>query len=340
MILILSHESIDEPTNILIDWLSYYNANFIRLNGDDFSFTGTLKIDINNNKIQSNNGQTIVSEDINVVWYRRWMKPEFEKSFFEKYLKMNYSVDDVLLVEKYNKFLLRELSTYTNGIFSIFRKKLWIPKPDKARGNINKLDVLLKAKDIGLIIPETIVTSSKAEVIDFIKINKRIITKPIYEATAIRYKNTEIPMLTMEVTHKDIDEFPDIFFPSLFQKNIDKQFEIRTFIYRNEIYSMAMFSQNDKQTSIDFRNYNIEKPNRYVPFLLPRDIELKLLELLQELDLNTGSVDMIYDNNENYIFLEVNPVGQSAMVSTNCNYPFEKMIAKDLIELDNKDLLI
>ena len=94
---------------------------------------------------------------------------------------------------------------------------------------------------------------------------------------------------------------------------------------------MAIFSQNDKQTKVDFRNYNDNKPNRYVPYVLPKNIELKITQLMQKLDLNTGSVDLIKNHDGNYVFLEINPVGQFGMVSEPCNYYLEKIIAEYLI---------
>ena len=95
---------------------------------------------------------------------------------------------------------------------------------------------------------------------------------------------------------------------------------------------MAIFSQNDKQTKIDFRNYNDDRPNRYVPYLLPVSIEKKITKLMQKLNLTTGSVDLIKDIKGNYVFLEINPVGQFGMVSGPCNYYLEKRIAEFLIK--------
>lgn len=45
MILIISHDSIDEPTNDVIDWLNFYNADFLRINGDDFYLNKNFIID-------------------------------------------------------------------------------------------------------------------------------------------------------------------------------------------------------------------------------------------------------------------------------------------------------
>lgn len=46
---------------------------------------------------------------------------------------------------------------------------------------------------------------------------------------------------------------------------------------------MAIFSQNDDQTKVDFRNYNINKPNRNVPFMLPNELESKIKLLMNDI---------------------------------------------------------
>jgi D-alanine-D-alanine ligase-like ATP-grasp enzyme len=94
---------------------------------------------------------------------------------------------------------------------------------------------------------------------------------------------------------------------------------------------MAIFSQMDDKTNTDFRKYNIKKPNRNIPFQLPKSIEKKLWQFMQELELNTGSIDIVVDKSNNYYFLEVNPIGQFGMVSFPCNYLLEKKVAEHLI---------
>lgn len=91
---------------------------------------------------------------------------------------------------------------------------------------------------------------------------------------------------------------------------------------------MAIFSQQTDQTSVDFRKYSRETPNRVVPFKLPVEIESKLKKVMSILGLNTGSIDLIYTLDSKFVFLEVNPVGQFGMVSYPCNYQIEQKIAK------------
>ena len=141
---------------------------------------------------------------------------------------------------------------------------------------------------------------------------------------------------TSEFFTSDINKLPEDFKPTLFQELIEKKYEIRTFFLDGQLSSMCIFSQEDSKTNIDFRNYNFSKPNRRVPYSLPEEISIKLKDLFSLLDLNTGSVDLIKDKKGNYIFLEINSIGQFGMTSHPCNYSLEKQIAQHLINLDNE----
>ena len=70
-----------------------------------------------------------------------------------------------------------------------------------------------------------------------------------------------------------------------------------------------------------------------IPCILPDEIERKLHNLMEFIEFNTGSIDMIVTPANEYVFLEVNPVGQFAFVSDNCNYQLERKIANQLIQL-------
>lgn len=100
---------------------------------------------------------------------------------------------------------------------------------------------------------------------------------------------------------------------------------------------MAIFSQSDFQTEVDFRNYNYDYPNRTVPFKLPDALESKLNKLADFFGLTTGSFDIIKTTDNQYIFLEVNSDGQFGMVSYPCNYYLEKKVATELINLNRKN---
>ena len=58
---------------------------------------------------------------------------------------------------------------------------------------------------------------------------------------------------------------------------------------------------------------------------------------MHDLKLKNGSIDIIKGIDNEYYFLEVNPVGQFGMVSKPCNYNIENFISKKLNEKLNEN---
>lgn len=152
------------------------------------------------------------------------------------------------------------------------------------------------------------------------------ITKALKDPLRIE-KNSKIFFggFTSEIDIKNVKIFN---FSSLIQEKIEKEFEIRSFYLRGEFYSMAIFSQENGMTTIDFRNYDKTKPNRIVPFSLPQDVSTSLLEMSRELGIRCCSYDLILSSTNEFYFLELNPFGEFLGFSTPCNYNLDYEIAK------------
>jgi ATP-GRASP peptide maturase of grasp-with-spasm system len=233
-----------------------------------------------------------------------------------------------------------ELGNYLSKEWKILRSTLHyvLNQQAKTLGSAQKefsnnlLQDLFVAQSVNLDIPKFLVTTEKKEIIDFIVYIKKVICKPLksYPNFAIEgtFFSSDGAFLVNEA---HLDNLDNQFFPTLFQEYIEKEFEIRIFYLKGKCYSMAIFSQLDEKTKIDYRNYNRIKPNRNVPFKLPIDIENKICSFMKKAQLDTGSIDMIKSTDGRYVFLEVNPAGQFDWLSVNCNYYIEKKIAHFLI---------
>ena len=321
MVLIISIEH-DISTFNVVDWLGYQNKKHIILFPHESitikklslsNSTKTVQISYNNDNLH-----------ITSLWYRRGninVNTIFENTDLIETIKSKKSL--MMQLNEENKDL--RLSTID---FLTYQLKSKI-NDYVFTHNINKIDVLDNAVKVGLKIPETIVTTEKSVLTDFFtKHEGKIITKPISEVIIL--SDNEYNYYTYTSKIDDIQNFPDIFFPSLFQQMIDKDYELRIFFLKNRCYSAAIHSQQDQKTRIDFRNYNTEKPNRYIPYQLPQYIENKIIKLMKNLGLDSGSIDMIVDKQNHYYFLEINPIGQYGMISNPCNYNLDKEIAYNL----------
>lgn len=304
MILILSEES-DLSTTQVQAWLNFYNEKYTRINDNDivnFRFIGDDFI------IKSNND--VWYSKIKSYWYRRGQ------------FKINGFIDNQFL--GIDNLRINEM----NKIFEFISFKLNLKKNINTldKSDVNKLVVNYYANQVGLNTPNDLLYNNKEDILELNDSN--YITKVISGSSIQEIDDYFIFNYTKKLNVEKIGTTN--FFPSLVQNYIEKKYELRIFYLNGEFYSMAIFSQKDDQTIIDFRNYNKTKPNRTVPFKIPDCQAIKLDLLMKKLEINCGSIDMIVTSDNEYFFLEVNPVGQFGMVSYPCNYNLEKKIAQYL----------
>jgi len=328
---IIFSEYNDTSTNKLIDWFIYYNENFLRYNGYDKKNSYEQFSELNTSLVNGNlsfkykyGKHIITSENISSIYYRRPNKGVY---------------DFVTTIDQSDKFS-SYIATKQRSIGRVL-KKSFIHNIEKKCTNIlgnynktelNKWEVLLIASSLDIMIPNTILTNSNNDVVDFFKNNNNsIICKSIEEVVFYHddISDTFYSTLTILInTQHEIEQ--SHFSTSLFQENIIKDFEVRTFFLDGLFYSAAIFSQLNNKTKIDFRNYDDNKPHRIIPYKLPNKVEKKLTLLMQKLKLNIGSIDLIVRGSD-HIFLEINPVGQYDFISFACNYNLDFHIANYLI---------
>jgi len=324
MILIQSLDS-DFTTTEVIKWLVRFNVRFVRL--DNSAVIKRLHYIMDHFIIELNNDIIINTNDITAYWYRRG-EFQFTIDFNNS---GNRNIDKIL-----KEHLFYENSSLMSFFLYYMKNKIKCIGDFKSCTIVNKNIILETAKSCGLKTPPYIITSEKKYLTDFFSLYNKVIVKSLDHGFNFSQNNHSYAIYTERITKKILATVPEKFAISLFQQEIIKKFEIRTFFLAGEFYSMAIFSQNDEQTKTDFRIYNNEKPNRCVPFKIPIEIESKLHELMKILDFESGSIDIIYGIDNNFYFLEINPIGQLGMVSYPCNYMLEKEIAKELIRLNNK----
>ena len=308
MILIFS-TSLELSTNEIQCWLNYFGEKYIRINSENYNL---IEIDnIVNPYHLIVNEKEIKIDNIKSVWIRKWDKSNYLHSHHlkgkeELYMRSNLIEDEFVGFSKYLFHILSEKDGILDGYYLGY----------------SKLIQLYEASKVGLKTPLSYIVNRKTS----LRTTIPCITKPIEKVSPF----LETRFYTSELTDEFINSLEMNFFPSLIQEKVDKLFEIRSFYIDEKIYSMAILSQLDEQTKVDFRNYNNEKPNRCIPYKLSDQIELKITELMKTLKIKCGSIDIIKTKKGEFVFLEVNPNGQFGMVSSNCNYYLEYEISKYL----------
>ncbi len=328
MVLIFSIKY-DYSTTCVIDWLNHWGIKTIRINGDDDIYKF---VKITKEGIYFKNA--ITNEIVNLLqakacWWRRIgirqrnLNPLSNRDHF-----INDDLDLTSFIKGKNNILDEEAKALIEYIFYSIYKKCSI-NLGKPVFNLNRLIVSDIAQKYGLRVPSYNIIKNSAQIADARNFFDKMITKAISNGIYRDLNNYRFYTYTEFLEESFIEENKENeFFPSLVSEMIEKKIEIRTFYIDGIFYSMAIFSQGNEQTKIDFRKYS---NNRREPYRLPNDVEIKIERIFKELDLNCGSVDLIIDKEDNFVFLEINPVGQFGMTSEPGNYNLDKVVAKYLI---------
>jgi len=310
MILIFSQDK-DASTDSVIDYLLYFKQEFLRIN--DISLINILLIDLNKNYFEFKYLNTVVkSTHIKSYWYRRG-----------PYKNKEALKEDSVLVKTLNILSDKEKRVQLLYIFKIMELNVKVGINSFFNSEINKLFQLNIAKLSGLKIPRSVVTNNFDKIAE-----TNLITKSLYPAAFLNIPS-KLP-LTNYTNILNKNKIKGEFAPSFIQESIKKKYDIRVFYLNKKCYSMAIFSQQNKKTITDFRRYDHDFPNRRSTFKLPKSLENKLINFMGRIGLNCGSIDFIYSADNQFYFLEVNPVGQFGMVSHPCNYNLELLIAQTL----------
>lgn len=305
MIVIFSYPN-DLSTNKIIEWLVRFDCPFKRIHLEDEDFRNiTIKLNNTNCEICLNlkDGSQLNFEKVSYFLYRGGRFPK------------NYSsdLDSILPKELMDLHLEIEYIGLVEFFYQEVRKKSigWI-----SNLLLNKIYQLDIARSLGINIPNSIIVNTDTK-----DLTNNFITKAIQENVVFQTEE----LIYLQRVHKiEKKTLRNVFFPSLFQEIVIKKFEIRTFYLDGNFYSIAVLN-NCTDKNIDTRA-NADS-NSNIPFQLPIELEQKLRTLMCQLNLVSGSIDLLCDENGEFYFLEVNPEGQYDWVSVFGNYQLDKKIA-------------
>jgi hypothetical protein len=115
--------------------------------------------------------------------------------------------------------------------------------------------------------------------------------------------------------------------PCLFQEYVEKAFEVRMTIIGTRIFPVRIESQHvDGSEIVDWRRYAASPP--YGQFVdPPQPVIDASMRLMKELNINYGAFDFVVDKVGQWLFLEVNPVGQFMWIAEQLGLPMAPAMA-------------
>lgn len=319
---IIFTEKEDTTSSKVIEWLCHLNIPFLRINNDD---TTKIKFKINigreNSVVLTYGELSFGLHEIKHIWFRRGAIKNVDTNYLAA-LSIPIELKRIFHVHLSNEIKALHDFFYSKVSFSSINNPLdYVP---------NKMSIMEKAAKIGFSIPETLITTKKSDLIDFLQYHQSVISKNLQDILVCNVNGYAHSQRTIMIDGEILKSIKDNFCYSLFQEALAKKYEIRVFYFKGNFYSVANFAMENKLSHYDGRNIVSMDGvlNRHTVFCIPDEIKIKIDLLMTELNMKSGSLDFIVTEDLDFFFLEINPVGQFGYLSELGNYYIEKEIAE------------
>lgn len=299
--------------------------------------TWTADLDQGVARINRPDGHAVSLRNLGAIWFRRWGYPVYPQSF---------SFEDA-------QFAYSEITSFVSALSHLSNAN-WLNSIEAEHAASLKIYQMQVARELGLHTPPTVVTSDAKVAMDFRREHGRVIFKPLSgsapakqsrssRATAVVSanfpsvkicENVEVERLifTQELTDERIECISSVrWSPTIFQKLVEKEFELRVTIVGNRVFACRIDSQVDQRTSLDFRHMNLVGLVPHQMVQLAPSLEVRLLKMMRRLGLGFGCFDLIAPKGGgDPIFLEVNPSGQWLWIEDTTKVNISAAVAEEL----------
>lgn len=198
-------------------------------------------------------------------------------------------------------------------VFSPASHDRWINHPTRAASASHKIEQLARARRLGFLIPQTLLTQDEEEARSFLASYENVIVKPLSGGFVERASGEDTLIYTTRVLPEHVEHLALVeLCPALFQVEIEKAFDVRVTAVDGRFSTVALRKQGrDGRQITDIRRDNWEGVE-YARIELPEQVADGLAGMLVEYGLRFAAVDFALDLDARWFFLEVNAGGQWA----------------------------
>ena len=323
MILLVTSKD-DLTTDYLILRLLTRETPFFRVNTEDLLAQYQIRLDVSQQCssctiLDAVRNVSIRSNEVSGAYFRKPRPP------------IGYSQDADAFSEQFNE---QELHEFLRSTWRIVPKERWLNSPEVLWSASNKIKQLDVAAKIGFSIPPTLVSTNPRDVLQFIKEHRNDVIGKAVKNGFVTGESESTAIFTSVLDENDIQQICNsrTIVPMIVQPRLPKEIDLRITIVGDDVFSVAIDSQQHAQTRTDWRTWEVtnDVDLRHYVFDLPQTVERYCLELNRRLGLRFSCVDMVLSCDGEFIFLEVNPNGQWAWIEQKLHIPIRDHIINEL----------
>lgn len=196
----------------------------------------------------------------------------------------------------------------------------------------SKLLQLKLAQDVGLTLPETVVTNAPDEARAlFERTGRRAVTK-LLGALSQTMNATGDFVYTSRLSDEDMAALDGLALcPQIFQALVEKRRELRVVVVGERCFAGAIDARESLRGQVDWRRTEPGSDVAWTAADVPDDVRARLLALCEALSLRYAAVDLIVTPAGEHVFLEVNPAGEWGWLERDLGLPIADAIAAELL---------
>src|SRR3989344_71237 len=214
----------------------------------------------------------------------------------------------------------------------------WVSNPTAVKISSYKNYQLMVASEIGMIVPNSLISNSPSDAFEFLTHEEneffavKAFTKPFTKENS---EGKNLVTFTQRLSKTALSERVNGVKPCpiIIQEYIEKLIELRITVVGEKCFACAIHSKNNEQTKIDWRKYNIPATS-HLQYELPNEVRDQCLVLVKKLGLKFGCIDMIVTPENQYVFLEINPVGQWLWIEELTKLPITEALVDLLVAVE------
>lgn len=309
-------DAFDIHADVVESGLRNSGVDLLRVNLDPKSLRKTsLTLHGPSPQIKTPQGNTLLSE-IGAVWVRR----AFVESTLEE--RESETVSDRIWKNEWNRTLL--------GLYHHLGPNPWLSPLAAALRAENKYLQWSVAQAVGFRIPDTLTSNDKGTLMRFCRMHGGQVALKAMHQDIYRVDDKVVGLFTNLISEDDLQLFHETDEnPITIQEYVPKAYEARYTVVGSDHFCCRIDSQAAESTKIDWRRYDIPKTPHYV-VVPPYDIREKTAILMDKLGLGYGALDFIVTPDGEWVFLEVNPMGQWLWIEDLTGLPVSAAIGERL----------
>ncbi len=291
--------ALDLATDSVVREFARKSVYVTRWNTEDYPFASRLTVAIAANAsptLTRSFSEPVDLSTVTAVWYRRMRTPQ-------RPVGMDSGIYDFCLRESRAALLGTLL-----GALPVDAR--WMSAPTAVWAAEQKILQLAVARQCGLLVPDTVVTSDpEVARAAFDRFGGQMIAKPV-RTGYVEVGGVPHAIFTSSVARNDLAEMSGAdLSPVIYQPLIDKRCDVRVTVVGDQLFVAEIDSQCEPSARVDWRRTDdpLLPHNRGT---LPIHVEVQIRELMRRLGLAYGALDFIATPDGRLIFLEVNPNGQ------------------------------